>query len=355
MPNEFVPMSFDHFDPVARSLMAKPPGRGFLRGPTGFAVGLAALGSNAAAEARNWRRMKTPQRNAFGCLNVGQKCRGKDALGYSGRCGGKKPERGRKVRRTCVAHDTGGRAEVQPQKECGGHEGLICTSPSGLEGVCKRATGNAGFCAVSGDCFPRRKDADCQPLCGLGAACVFCEASCSFTGGTAWKYPSGTVAAALPGQVRVGVVCLSTCVSPSLVAIRLTAEPEATGSVPRDRIAFVIPEHVEEDVMNRGYFANVTRRATVLNLSAGALAALVPPSTIDARKKRTNGKPNKLCKKQIGQCFDFFTPLCEEDPECLAALATCCPILGRCDFGRFVACSESETSIAGLVSRQWVP
>jgi hypothetical protein len=156
----------------------------------GVALGLAALRHSDDADARKKRRKKTPQLNAFGCLNVGQKCRGKDALCCSGKCAGKKPKRGRKDRRTCVAHDTGGCPKGDPSEACGGDVETVCTAATGLEGVCDRTTGNAGFCTVSGDCFPCRKDADCQPLCGPEAACIRCEETCSGVGGTACVGPS---------------------------------------------------------------------------------------------------------------------------------------------------------------------
>jgi hypothetical protein len=183
-------MNSDQFTPLARWLTAEPARRSFLRGLMGVALGLAALRHSDDADARKKRRKKTPQLNAFGCLNVGQKCRGKDALCCSGKCAGKKPKRGRKDRRTCVAHDTGGCPKGDPSEACGGDVETVCTAATGLEGVCDRTTGNAGFCTVSGDCFPCRKDADCQPLCGPEAACIRCEETCSGVGGTACVGPS---------------------------------------------------------------------------------------------------------------------------------------------------------------------
>ena len=151
----------------------------------GWAAGgaLAALTSFGldGAEAKKMKRKK-PRPNAFGCLDVGQACRGKNARCCSGICRGKKPEKGTRARSRCVAHDTGGCQAGQQGSFCGGAN-VGCTTSAGIEGVCDTTTGNAGYCAFTTTCSPCRKDADCRPVCGPGAACVKC-AACIDDGGT---------------------------------------------------------------------------------------------------------------------------------------------------------------------------
>jgi hypothetical protein len=117
-----------------------------------------------------------PKLNAFGCLNVGQKCRGKDSTCCSGLCQGKKPKKGQKDKSTCVAHNDGG---CTPERSVcvTGSQASLC----GPEAVCLATTGNAGFCAnVAGNSFSQEancrvcsKDTDCEAAgFGQGAACV---------------------------------------------------------------------------------------------------------------------------------------------------------------------------------------
>ena len=63
---------------------------------------------------------------------------------------------------------------------------------------CTLTTGNAGFCAAfsggpAGHCRVCRKDADCEPEFGEGAACIvlggICTALCLATGRTACAPP----------------------------------------------------------------------------------------------------------------------------------------------------------------------
>jgi hypothetical protein len=122
---------------------------------------------------------KKPQLNAFGCLNVGQKCRGNNGLCCSGICQGKKPKQGKKDKSQCVAHDTG---ECQAEQDsCLAEEEIRCGTANG--GACVRTTGKAGFCGGgSGACIACEKDTDCQTLgFGENAACVVCRSQCPET------------------------------------------------------------------------------------------------------------------------------------------------------------------------------
>jgi hypothetical protein len=124
----------------------------------------------AKSRKKKGKRRRLPF-NAFGCLNVGRKCRGRDGLCCSGICAGKKPKPGRKDRRRCVAHDTGGCTVT----------GLPCTMPApacttslGEGGGCVTTTGNAPYCMRVATTAPCTKDADCVPTFGSLAACRNC-------------------------------------------------------------------------------------------------------------------------------------------------------------------------------------
>jgi hypothetical protein len=155
---------------------------------SGFAaaLGLGTASRPDGASAR--RRKKKPQFNEFGCVNVGGKCRGKDSVCCSGICRGKKPKKGKKDKRRCVDHDTGGCAAGEQEAFCGGTD-INCVTTAGESGVCNTTTGNAGYCTSFGGCFPCSKDADCRAVCGDQAACTICD-SCDQTGGTSCDAPS---------------------------------------------------------------------------------------------------------------------------------------------------------------------
>jgi hypothetical protein len=171
------PMDASRFDILARSLTDLSARRALVRGLA--ALGLQAAGVPSGAGAK---RRKKPKRNAFGCLNVGQPCRGHGAKCCSGICQGKKPKKGDKDKSRCVAHDTGGCQAGQQGAFCGGAN-VPCTTSTGSPGVCDTTTGNAGYCAFTTTCSRCSKDADCRPVCGRGAACVKC-ATCIEDGGT---------------------------------------------------------------------------------------------------------------------------------------------------------------------------
>ena len=150
------------FDALARALAAALPRR-FLLGGLAGATGLAAAGR--PQQERGKKRNK-PKKNAFGCLDVGKKCNGKNAKCCSGVCKGKRPRRGEKDKSNCAAHNAGGcRA---------GDDSLRGDQvPCGVVGICLRTTGKASFCGVSGlECGDCRKDAECTARLGPGAACV---------------------------------------------------------------------------------------------------------------------------------------------------------------------------------------
>lgn len=187
-------MNQNRFDALTRILSSVPSRRHLLRGLAsaglGFVLGAVPLSGIAEAKKKRKHKKKGKKRkpkvkfNAFGCVNVGRLC--KDASQCcSGICEG---EPGQK---TCVAHDTGGCPAGVDELGCGDPgTDVPCTSSTGkTEGyACNTTTGNAAFCAFSSDCFPCRKDAECQEQFPLSQiACIRCTA-CPETGGTACAY-----------------------------------------------------------------------------------------------------------------------------------------------------------------------
>jgi hypothetical protein len=123
-----------------------------------------------------------PPFNAFGCLDVGQPCRGDSALYCSGRC-----DPGTS---TCVAHNAGicfADADI-----CAIGVPVKC-NPSNPQCTCLKTTGNGAFCGditqVDKSCRLCSADTDCQTEFGPGAACVvlggICTEVCGATGRTA--------------------------------------------------------------------------------------------------------------------------------------------------------------------------
>jgi len=173
------------FDSLTRSIGAGSTRRAVL------AVLVAALGlavpchDRPEAQAAKRKKRNTAKPNAFGCLNVGQKCRGKGSKCCSGICHGKRPKKGEKDKSRCAGHDVGTCQADQQRLECGGAATVPCTNNAGMAGLCAVTTGNAGYCHRDIDCFPCHRDTDCEPVCGEGAACIACAITCAGQGGTA--------------------------------------------------------------------------------------------------------------------------------------------------------------------------
>jgi hypothetical protein len=172
-------MDTAYFDHLTRSLGTATSRRAILLRLVAAALSLATVSrflDQATAKKKKRRKL---ERNAFGCVNVGGKCRGKDANCCSGICQGKKPRKGKKDKSHCVAHDTGTGCQAgQRNQNCGGSD-VLCTTSTGHSGICETTTGNAPYCMSSLACVPCAKDVDCQPHCGPQAACVPCSYYCS--------------------------------------------------------------------------------------------------------------------------------------------------------------------------------
>jgi len=157
--------------------LASPTRRGLLvLSSVAMSGPLALLGS----EAKKRKRKQKLKKNAFGCIDVGKPCRGKDSHCCSGICQGKKPKRGERDRSHCAAHGEDQCQNGQNLTGCGGQT-VNCTTSTGDVGACRTTTGKAGYCAADGQCRQCARDADCRPFCGPEAACVVCEAAtCEF-------------------------------------------------------------------------------------------------------------------------------------------------------------------------------
>jgi hypothetical protein len=159
------------FDAIVRSLAAASSRRVIVRGLAGLALVRAGARLPDAADAK--QRKKKLQRNAFGCVDVGGKCRGKDANCCSGICQGKKPKKGKKDKSRCVGHDESICTLAQDACVATAEN---CATTAGPNGTCFVTTGNAPYCASPNgrQCFPCTKDEDCQSFCGAAAACLKC-------------------------------------------------------------------------------------------------------------------------------------------------------------------------------------
>lgn len=179
-------MNQQHIAVLTRTMSRVPSRRDVLRGLVGAGIGLGVLvgwplgESEVEAKKKHKKKKKKskPTFNAFGCLNVGQPCRGKSANCCSGICQGKKPKKGEKDKRTCVAHNAGFCTAEMDTCTVGGNV------PCRPNCFCTLTTGNAGFCgrfSVLGgtDCRVCARDTDCQAEFGAGAACVVLESACA--------------------------------------------------------------------------------------------------------------------------------------------------------------------------------
>jgi hypothetical protein len=152
-------------------------------------AGLLASSLRDDTEARKRRKRKKRnlpplQLNAFGCVEVGDSCRGSGANCCSGRCAGDKPKPGKPDQSRCVAHDADTCVAGQTLIDCGGTADVACTTAQGAPGQCVTTIGKAPYCfAGGGVCFRCAKDADCIRFCGVRAACVQCAGDCPQTGG----------------------------------------------------------------------------------------------------------------------------------------------------------------------------
>jgi hypothetical protein len=204
-------MDYLHFDTLTQSFGIAASRRDLVRA---LASGLAALQArplgarDVAAKHSHHKQRKNKQKkpqpqppllpppfNPFGCLDVGQPCRGDSSLCCSGLCQGTAPAQGRPDTRVCIAHNAG---VCSPLRETCTVGVEIPCNPNNPQCVCALTTGNAGFCGdftAGGETLCRvcTEDADCEAEFGAGAACIVlggvCTSICAATGLTACVPP----------------------------------------------------------------------------------------------------------------------------------------------------------------------
>lgn len=164
-------MDAARFDALSRVLSGSASRRGFLgRVLTVLGLGTPPLAVGAAQ--RKHRKQKL-QRNQFGCVNVGGKCRGKDGNCCSGICNGKKPKKGERDKSKCAGHDAS--TCLAGQDTCAGTF-FPCPNSNSPFARCVITTGNAPYCAGDVTCRTCARDTDCPPEeFESGAACIVCS------------------------------------------------------------------------------------------------------------------------------------------------------------------------------------
>ena len=162
-------MDANRFDDLTRSLTTHPSRRRLVRGFAAVSLAQLTLLGSAAGDGAARKRKNKVKKNQYGCVDVGDKCYGKDSKCCSGICNGNGN------RSKCAAHNAG--ACTRDDNSC--PESVACGAEN--TGECFRTTGKAGFCGLAGtcDCHPCKKDKDCQdnPEYGPGSACIVCISS----------------------------------------------------------------------------------------------------------------------------------------------------------------------------------
>lgn len=164
-------MDTNQFDRAARAIVSGAQRRRVLAGLLTTAVVTPLLGLTSPADTEARRRKKRRKnrkkirRNSFGCVNVGQKCYGRNDVCCSGLCNGTGKRSVCAGRNAESCADTSHTCQERGTGTCGGGGGSCFTT-----------TGNAPFCGELGlcDCAPCAFDSDCEAEHGAGAACIQC-------------------------------------------------------------------------------------------------------------------------------------------------------------------------------------
>jgi hypothetical protein len=189
-------MDRDSFDALTKNLAMDRSRRGALTILVSALLASAQLGlsDETAAKKKHKKKRKKkkrqpqsppaplppPTRNAFGCVNVGEACRGDSTFCCSGICSGPPPQPGQPDTSRCAAHDATSCQAGQDSCETGA---IACTTSANEPGFCQKTTGNASFCAKKSVCAACNTDADCRASCGPQAACIVCAGvGCEVTG-----------------------------------------------------------------------------------------------------------------------------------------------------------------------------
>jgi hypothetical protein len=212
-------MDHMHFDALARSFgtaSRRNLGRAIAGGGFAALVGSAfgALDANAKKTRRKKRKRKKKSQtpitpppftlpplvfNQFGCVEVGQPCRGDNTNCCSGICQGSAPAAGQPDPSRCVAHDTG---------TCKQDIEGICTTPDLVQVTCNNRTECGCFRTTSGSNYCA------EVFCGPGCSqCVSCErdADCIAAGLPATSACAPVSAGRCAGACATGMACLVPC------------------------------------------------------------------------------------------------------------------------------------------------
>src|SRR5688572_12832707 len=204
-------MDQTRFNAVTRTVTSIPSRRDVLRGLVSAGLGVGALRLSDAVEAkkkhdrkRKNKRKKQPKPvlNQYGCLDVGQACRGNNSLCCSGVCAGAKPKKGKRDNRVCAAHGAGTCFQDGPGLCAVPKPELVFCNDAAC--YCARTTAGSQFCASlepPTNCAACQRDSDCEAL-GYppGSACApFSAGLCAGSNcptGMACLAPCGTVSPA---------------------------------------------------------------------------------------------------------------------------------------------------------------
>ncbi len=178
-----------YFDGLTRAMAQSR--RTLLGGAVALASGWIGSADTEARKKGQKRKGKKAPRglvlNQYGCVDVGQPCRGDSSNCCSGVCEGVAPRKGKPDQSQCVAHNS---SVCRASSDfCSTGTGAICNATE-LNRVCTLTTGSAGFCAdftphmeagtdASFYCRNCSRDTDCQAEFGPGAACVVYAGICS--------------------------------------------------------------------------------------------------------------------------------------------------------------------------------
>ena len=203
-------MDQHRFTALKDSLGSLPTRRDVLRGLASAGLGLGTLRLSDAVEAKSKKKGKKkkkgkskkqqqPVLNQYGCLDVGQPCKGDSTLCCSGICEGTAPKKGKQDASRCVAHDTG-TCRQEGEGICTATNPAALKCNNSVNCGCIKTTAGSNFCYEGENggnyCADCRKDADCVAL-GYppGSACAptaigLCAGLCAT--GMACLAPCGT-------------------------------------------------------------------------------------------------------------------------------------------------------------------
>ena len=182
-------MDHTHFDAITRSFgtaSRRNLGRGLVGGGLGALLGSAfgALDVDAKKKRHKKKRKKrkhTQQNlpvstvppgvpplvfNQYGCIEVGQPCRGDSSLCCSGMSQGAVPAAGQPDSSRCLAHDTG-TCEQDAESICTTPDLALTTCNNRSDCGCVRTTSGSNYCAElfggpgTSQCVSCERDADC--------------------------------------------------------------------------------------------------------------------------------------------------------------------------------------------------